>query len=124
MKSHHYCIALLLITLTATSQAGAPSAEKLLTRCGWFENPTPANAWLTDKDGEWVIGVQGGHQADGDWPEFKDSQWVKTNVYYGYGCACFNLVADAKTHQVSKIISARGVSLKQCRKDRSLKEPQ
>ena len=27
------------------------------TRCGWFSNPTPANAWLTDKNGEWLFSV-------------------------------------------------------------------
>src|SRR5262249_57206442 len=49
------------------------------TRCGWFSNPTPANAWLQDKDGEWTIAVQGGHQADGDWPAFKRRHCVRTN---------------------------------------------
>ncbi len=123
MKTHHHLFALLLVTLSVTAQAAAPRTDKPLNRCGWFENPTPANAWLTDKDGEWIIGVQGGHQADGDWPEFKDSQWIKTNVHYGYGCACIKLVADTKTHEVSNILSARALPLKQCRKDRALKEP-
>jgi hypothetical protein len=30
-------------------------------RCGWFSNPTPGNAWLKDRDGEWTIGTQGNH---------------------------------------------------------------
>jgi Protein of unknown function (DUF4087) len=48
---------------------------QLETRCGWFSNPTPANASLFDRDGEWIIGVQGGYQAEGDWPDFEPGQW-------------------------------------------------
>ncbi|HEY2847367.1 MAG TPA: DUF4087 domain-containing protein, partial [Pyrinomonadaceae bacterium] len=36
------------------------------TRCGWFSDPTPGNEWLNDRDGVWIIGVQGGYQADWD----------------------------------------------------------
>ncbi|MEO7477663.1 MAG: DUF4087 domain-containing protein [Lysobacteraceae bacterium] len=36
-------------------------------------------ASLVDHDGKWIIGEQGAHQADGDWPEFSDVQWVSTN---------------------------------------------
>src|SRR5919112_1913201 len=73
----------------AASSSPSPSAQ-LETRCGWFSNPTPANIWLYDKDGEWTIGVQGGYQveSDWDWPEFKRGQWVETNGNYGHGCAC------------------------------------
>ncbi|MCZ8486886.1 DUF4087 domain-containing protein [Vibrio lentus] len=28
------------------------------TRCGWLENPSPANMWLIDRDGTWNISVQ------------------------------------------------------------------
>jgi hypothetical protein len=48
--------------------AVAPRAE---TRCGWFSNPTPNNASLTDRNGEWTIAIQGEFEAKGDWPEFK-----------------------------------------------------
>ena len=34
-------------------------------RCGILTNPTPANWWLIDRDGEWTIGAQGGYQAEG-----------------------------------------------------------
>ncbi|HET7863945.1 MAG TPA: DUF4087 domain-containing protein, partial [Burkholderiaceae bacterium] len=44
--------------------AGAAAAQPAL-RCGWFDNPTPGNATLVDRDGEWTIGLQGGHQASG-----------------------------------------------------------
>ena len=59
----------------AQPAAVAPPFE---TRCGWFSNPTPANIWLYDREGEWTIGVQGGYQVekDWDWPDFKRGQWV------------------------------------------------
>ena len=101
-----------------------PSAAQFETRCGWFSNPTPANIWLYDRDGEWTIGVQGGHQAEGDWdwPQFKPGQWVETNVHYGYGCACVQLRADKETHNVLEVKSARARPLSVCRKDRALRK--
>lgn len=34
-------------------------------RCGWLQNPSPANQWLTDKDGTWDISLQGRYSALG-----------------------------------------------------------
>ncbi|MFL6335903.1 MAG: DUF4087 domain-containing protein [Pyrinomonadaceae bacterium] len=98
--------------------AGAAAAE---TRCGWFDNPTPANASLHDREDEWIIGVQGGHQAEGDWPEFGPKQWVETNGHYGYGCACMSVEVDRGTHHVLTIKSARARPLSACRRDAALK---
>lgn len=100
-----------------------PAGGKLENRCGWFINPTPANASLEDRDGEWIVSVQGGHQAEGDYPEFSDDDWVKTNVNYGYGCACMKVRVDYKTHRVLEIASATAKPLSACRKDPALKEP-
>jgi len=97
-------------------------AETFETRCGWFSNPTPANAWLLDRDGEWTISVQGGHQAEGDWPEFKPAQWVKTNVNYGYGCACMQVLVNRQTKEVLEIRSAKARPLAKCRQDAALKK--
>jgi len=99
-----------------------PVVEQVETRCGWFSNPTPANASLYDRSGEWIISVQGGHQAEGDWPEFGPGQWVETNVHYGHGCACLSVRANPKTHRVTTIESARARPLSACRKDRSLRK--
>src|SRR4030095_381063 len=92
---------LLLATIALVSgqpeTARSPAGEQFETRCGWFSNPTPANASLHDRDAEWIIGVQGGYQADGDWPEFGSGQWVKTNGNYGYGCACMRVQTNSKT---------------------------
>jgi hypothetical protein len=44
-------------TLALASAAPAEAVQ----RCGWFDNPTSGNAWLYDRDGEWTVGIQGGH---------------------------------------------------------------
>ena len=102
----------------------APTVDQFETRCGWFSNPTPANVWFYDRDGEWIIGVQGGYQVEGDWdwPAFKPRQWVLTNTgSYGYGCACLRLRVNRETHEVLAIKSASARPLAACRRDRSLK---
>lgn len=115
------------MTLAAVALAGRPGAAgahgspQAETRCGWFSNPTPANASLHDRDDEWIIGVQGGHQAEGDWPSFGPKQWVETNGHYGYGCACLRVRVERETHRVTTIESARARPLSACRRDRALK---
>ncbi len=123
--------ALVVITLfvVATVLAGqanreSPQGDLFETRCGWFSNPTPGNISLYDRDGEWIIGIQGGHQVKGDWewPVFRPKQWIATNVHYGYGCACFEMKVDHLTHHVTEIRNSHAKSLKSCRQDRSLKK--
>lgn len=126
MSSKPIVNAFIFVITTSLLMSAAMAKEqpiKAQTRCGWFSNPTPANAWLEDKDGQWIIGTQGGHQAEGDWPSFKRSQWVKTNGSYGYGCACIKGIADQATHEISVIKSATARPLSVCRKDRTLKKP-
>jgi hypothetical protein len=99
--------------------------QKIQTRCGWFENPTPGNAWLFDKDGRWIISTQMGHRAEGAWPDFdvKPSQWVRTNGEHGHGCACMQVITDPKDHLILRIVSASVRPLNVCRNDPVLKEP-
>ena len=117
---------LILLTLTLVSaeprSPATATVEKAETRCGWFSNPTPANASLYDRDDEWIIGVQGGHQAEGEWPNFSPKQWVETNVHYGYGCACLRVQVDHPNKRVIKIESARARPLSLCRHDRALRK--
>lgn len=110
------------LLLTATFAGAQPSATEMAeNRCGWFSNPTPANASLFDRDGEWIVGVQGGHQADGDWPAFGPKEWVKTNGNYGYGCACMRVRVDRESKEVLAIESARAKPLSACRKDPAIR---
>lgn len=96
-------------------------------RCGWYANPTPANTWLTDRDGSWIIDVQGGHQAKGVRPEFDTddkTMWVHTNVAsYGYGCACLKVTVNRAKMRVEKVHGARAKPLRMCDADAGLKRP-
>lgn len=123
---HKILLALLSIAISATTTLAFPFLDFAPiavseTRCGWFVNPTPANAWLIDAAGEWIIGTQGGDQADGDWPSFKDSQWVKTNGNYGHGCACMKVDTNRSDERITRIISSYAKPLSACRKDKALK---
>ncbi len=97
---------------------------KVETRCGWFINPTPANAYLEDRDGSWEIGTQGGRQVEGDWPSFEEKDWLAYDERgYGYGCACMKVVANKETMEILRIVSGQGKPASQCRRDRALTEP-
>jgi hypothetical protein len=116
---------LLAFSALVSARPGSPPAhadEKFETRCGWFSNPTPANASLHDRYDEWIISVQGGYQAEGDWPSFKAGQWVETNGHYGHGCACLRLRVNRESNRVIEIESARARPLSVCRRDRSLRK--
>ena len=117
-------LAAVVVVYGQSRPAGGSAVKRFETRCGWFSNPTPANISLYDRDGEWIIGTQGGYQVEGDWdwPSFKDGQWVKTNVNYGYGCACMQLRVNRRTTEVLEIKSVRARPLAVCRRDPSLKK--
>ena len=121
MYKRHLIFLVCFLLIAATFVSGSAEFQKFETRCGWFSNPTPANASLYDREAEWIIGVQGGYQAEGDWPEFGPKQWIETNVHYGYGCACMKVRVDRETHRVLEIESAKPRPLSACRSDRKLK---
>ena len=106
---------------TALTQASAVPAQAV-QRCGWFDNPTPGNAWLYDRDGEWTVGIQGGHQAQGAWPQLSGSRRVRTGSgSAGYACVCMKLRADNESREVSRILSSRVQPLSVCRGDPAVK---
>lgn len=119
--------AALLACSPASRAGGSPAAvaaasAPVVQRCGWFDNPSPGNATLVDAAGEWTVGQQGGHQAEGPWPRFPASRWVRTGTgSAGYGCACLRVRADDGTHEVASILSARARPLSACRFDPALK---
>lgn len=118
---------LLIVGGVVSGHPELPKGTKAIeveTRCGWFSNPTPANISLYDRDAEWVIGVQGGYQVEGDWdwPDFKPGQWVVTNgSSYGYGCVCMQVRVNKETERVLEIKSSSARPLSACRRDQSLK---
>lgn len=124
MSSRFRMVIALAIWLAAAASviAATPAPPPTLLRCGWFINPTPANVWLHDRDGEWIIGVQGAHQARGDWPNFKDQEWVRFgNGSYGYGCACLRVQANNSTREITRIHAATVRPLAACRGDPAIK---
>lgn len=109
--------AFLIALLLLGGPGPTPAASE--RRCGWLHNPTPANWWLVDRDGEWLIGAQGGYQAPGmdEMPDMTTRGWAETNGHYGHGCACMDVTVDERTRRVTRIFSARPVPLSQCRTD-------
>jgi hypothetical protein len=95
-------------------------------RCGWLQNPTPANWWLDDKDGSWTLSVMGGRPVPGfdDLPDMTSGDWVVTNAGgHGYGCACIDMDVDKGTGKVVRLHSAKVLPLRRCKADRSLPPP-
>lgn len=89
------------------------------TRCGWLQNPTPANWYLTDKDGIWTIGMQGGYQAKGieNIPDADDKEVVRTNGNYGYNCTCLNVIVNSNLMRILEIRGGEALPLSTCRED-------
>jgi|CXWL01.1.fsa_nt_gi hypothetical protein len=117
-------IAFLTTALLAANASAfwAPSSAVFAeTRCGWFQNPTPANAWLVDREGSWIISTQGVGGLIEGWPNIQPSQWVETNGHYGYGCACMKVNVNKSERRITKIFSSYGRPLSACRKDNALK---
>lgn len=129
MRHHSRWIVAVLIAWPLLSLAGGEAVtsngrvRKL--RCGWFENPSPGNASLLDRDGEWVIAMQGEHAAKGKWPEFRKSDWISTgNGSYGYGCLCMHVTEDSEKQYILEILDAKPKPPAACRSDKKVKEPE
>jgi hypothetical protein len=108
----------------ASPPAAAPPAPA--PRCGWIVNPSPANWWLTDRDGEWLIAAQGGYQAPGldNVPDLSEHNWVVTNgSSYGYGCGCVSGRFDTRKKRVTRISAVRQKPIATCKADHRLKRP-
>jgi uncharacterized protein YqjF (DUF2071 family) len=99
------------------------AANATETRCGWLQNPTPGNSFLTDRHGTWIISAQGGYQAagiDDNMPSINEREYVTTNGSYGYACACLRVVADRNQMRIVTIQSGRQLPLRTCRQDPNL----
>ena len=115
-------ITTLLAALLAlgTMSAAAGAAEN---RCGWLQNPTPANWWLEDGEGTWTMMTQGGgDEPDGfdRIPDISAGDYVRTNGNYGYACACMKVETDASQGRILVIHSFRQLPIAQCANDTAL----
>ena len=90
--------------------------------CGWWDNPTPGNAWLHDASGEWTIALQGMYEANGTWPDFKPGQQVPKDDPHGYGCACITARVDRTSRFVYSFTDAKALWPKVCRADPGLRK--
>jgi hypothetical protein len=118
------CTILSFISLFVTVKVNAQLISKdtqFETRCGWYSNPTPSNHSFYDKEGEWLVGVQGGYQAKSVDMPFKKRQWVMVTGGYGYGCACLRLKVDKQTSYVLEVKSSYAKPLAACRTDKALR---
>lgn len=107
-----------MLILSLTVPLSAISAEN---RCGWLENPTPGNFWLIDADSEWTISTQGGEFATDETidnlPEINEKEFVRTNGYYGFYCACLSVKTDRAKSRILQIYSGKQLPLKECLED-------
>lgn len=116
-------VAIGFLLLSNCFDAGAQQSKKFETRCGWLDNPTPANYSFYDREGEWTIGVQGGYQVEDFAAPAFGKQWVNSpNGSYGYGCACFQMTVDRETSRVLEIRKSYARPLAACRKDKALRK--
>ncbi len=115
--------AALLLSLTMT--AGPALAEE--TRCGWLQNPTPGNWWLTDNKGMWVMRSQGDEDGPPGMdiiPDISERDYVATNGSYGYACACMSVETDSAEGKITEILSFRQLALSKCENDAALPSPE
>jgi hypothetical protein len=111
-----------LVAMLAATAAAEAAPER---RCGWLHNPTPGNHWLTDRDGQWILSAQGGPELPGmdRIPDMTTREWVRTNGYYGYGCACVTMEVNRAQRRVLRVTAAEQLPLSRCRADSSLPRP-
>jgi hypothetical protein len=108
-----------LLALLATGTI----TEAAEMRCGWLQNPTPANWWLDDSEGTWTLMTQGGDtEPDGfdQIPDISAGDYVRTNGNYGYACACMKVETDASQGRIVAIHTFRQLPISQCSNDQAL----
>ena len=94
-------------------------------RCGWLANLRQGDWWLVDRDQTWILSRKG----DDDprttalmdrVPRFDSDQLVSVGDYYGYGCACLNVVTEPTSARIAAIVSSRRLPLAACEADKTL----
>ena len=116
-------IAILLFS-SAAMLAGATAASAEM-RCGWVENPTPGNYYLSDRDGRWEISAQGGYEAEGmdKIGDLSAGDYRATNGNYGYACGCATVKSDADSQRIVVIDAFMQKTLADCEADPNLMLP-
>ncbi len=126
-------VLILIVALLLPISLHASDSGSSLTRCGWLDNPTPNNFSFTDRDGEWMISMQGMGMDGGtltpaerdridvalkNLPTFPKGQWKQEgNGNYGYGCMCARMTVDTEAKWVLTLADAKAKPLAACLKD-------
>lgn len=112
---------LVAMALGAAMVAPAVAQER---RCGWLQNPGPANWYLEDRDGQWELWTQGRAMPPGmsAVTGMTNRDWVRPSGNYGYGCACLTLVSDVHG-VITRVIASEQLPIARCEADRSLRAP-
>ncbi len=95
-----------LLALAAT----VAMAEAAETRCGWLQNPTPANWWLDDSEGTCTLMTQGAGNEPAGFDRIPD-------ISAG---ACMKVETDAAEGRITAIHSVRQLPISQCANDTAL----
>jgi hypothetical protein len=113
--------AVLAAAVIVTLSASFAQAEN---RCGWVNNPTPGNWWLTDADGQWTMMTQGSYEANGmdNIGDISAGDYVATNGNYGYACGCMEVDTDGQG-AITDIYSFRQLPIGKCENDGALSAP-
>lgn len=112
-------MAFFLVLLVVTPVCAAEHSSEM--RCGWVDNPTPANYFLNDKDGSWAFSMQGSYEAKGMdlVPDLSGDQFVDIGPH-GYGCGCMDVSVDVEEKKILQIFSFEQKKLKDCLADPDL----
>ena len=116
-----------ILVSTALILLAAVSANAAETRCGWLQNPTPANWWLDDSEGTWTLMTQGAGDEPAGFdriPDISTGDYVRTNGNYGYACACMKVETDDGEGRILAIYAFRQLSISQCANDEALSAPE
>lgn len=93
------------------------------TRCGWLQVPSRMNWFLKDRDGTWIILLQGESPPPGmeTIPSHGDEkEVVRTAPSRGYSCTCLNVIVDRNSMRIIEIRGGEALPLSTCREDPSL----
>lgn len=119
-KNNRLCMHSIMWVAALIIAAPAYAAPRNI--CGWIDNPTPMNWWISDAKQEWAISTQGSDAAENieAIPDMSGNQWVPTNGHYGFGCACISADTDAVNKRITRIHSFTQRPLSRCESDKAL----
>ena len=115
----------LMLTLSLFTCFQLSASERV---CGWLDNSSPANVFFTDNENDWVISAQGKSPLDDQSMNFvyaalhDEQQFVRTNVNYGFSCACLTVDKNQQTESITKVYQSEQMNLKTCLEDQAIAE--